>query len=97
MRKKAILKKLGSRKRIYEILRDTNLLQPYNNYYGKEILLNPVKHFLMQRPYKSQEYNKVLQKIAQQYAKFIKKELENKRSNKIITANAEEKAEVKST
>jgi len=72
MRKKAIKKRLGSRKNIYKILRTGNFLESFNNHYGKGVLLNPVKHFLMQKPYKTDEYNIVLQRAVRQYTEYVK-------------------------
>ena len=71
MRKKAILKKYGSRKNYFKILRETNLIRPFIDYYGNEIMINPVKHFLKQEPYKNLEMNKEMVEIAKRFSSYI--------------------------
>jgi hypothetical protein len=71
MRKKALLKKYGSRKNMYMILRETNFIQPFINGYGQEILINPVKHFLKQKPYKHAEMNRAMLDIAKKFTSYV--------------------------
>ncbi len=71
MRKKAILKKLGSRRNMYKILRETNYIQPFVDSYGNEILINPVKHFLKQTPYKNTAMNKTLMEITKKFSNYV--------------------------
>lgn len=80
MRKKAILKKLGSRKNMYKILRETNYIQPFIDTYGNEIMINPVKHFLKQAPYKNIAMNKTLMEITKKFSSYIQS-LENASNN----------------
>lgn len=71
MRKKAILKKLGRRRNMYKILRETNYIQPFVDNYGNEILINPVKHFLKQTPYKNTAMNKTLMEITKKFSSYM--------------------------
>jgi len=71
-RKKALLKKYGSRKAMYKILREENHLQLFVDEYGQEIMLNPVKHFLKKEPYVNKAYNKRLVEVGQKYAAYVK-------------------------
>lgn len=80
MRKKAILKRLGSRKNMYKILRETNYIQPFVDTYGNEIMINPVKHFLKQTPYKNIAMNKTLMEITKKFSSYIQS-LENASNN----------------
>ena len=72
MRKKAILKRYGSRRKMFKILRDTNYLQPFVNNQGYEIIINPVKHFLKEEPFKDLQYNRALMDIARKFSSFLK-------------------------
>ncbi len=62
----------SGRKEIFEVLRGGNTLKAFNNEYGHQIMLNPVKHFLYQRAYKCDVYNRELLSISQKYNEFMK-------------------------
>lgn len=72
MRKKALLKKYGSRKNMYKILRESNLLKEVADNHGNPVVINPVKHFLKQSPYRNTAFNRELISIAQKYTEYLK-------------------------
>jgi len=60
MRKIALKKLNPDRHKIIKSLREKNTLVEIITRGGKEVVLNPYKHFLYKKPYKNQEYQKEL-------------------------------------
>ncbi len=76
----------SDRKEIFQLLRSANHLIPYTDEYGNQVILNPVKHFVYQRPYKNDAYNRELSSIAQKYSEYLKRQKkETPRAQEVIS------------
>lgn len=73
-RKKAIKKKMNgiSRGEVFKILRDSDTKETVVLSNGSEVIINPLKHLLMNQKYDNGEMNKYLADVVKQYKSFIK-------------------------
>ncbi len=58
--RKVALKKFPNRHKIIKALREKNNLIEVVDRFGRIVILNPIKHFLFERPYKNEEYQREL-------------------------------------
>ncbi len=72
MNKRAMKRKLGfSRGKYYEMLREGNNQEKIIDEKGNEIIINPLKHILMNEMYKDDSKNKYLKDVLTSYKAFL--------------------------
>ena len=80
----------SGRKEMYNLLRERNHLVPYTDEYGNQTMLNTTKHFVQQKPYKHDGYNRELSGIAQKFTEYMKsKREENMKKSEVIQTSDE--------
>lgn len=70
-RKSAIKKKRGSRNEFYKMLRDGGTKEKIVLNGSNEVIINPLKHLLMNETYKNDDMNQYMAQVLKQYKAFM--------------------------